>query len=104
MPLTDIFHGAQAAVFIACNRNGRWGPHDCGLAVQNIALAAHSIGLGTVILGLPEAAFTGPKGSDFSKQLKFPEDYSFEISIAIGVPAGTKEAHPVKDGLIDWID
>jgi nitroreductase len=100
----DLFHGAPAAIFISCDHKGRWAPHDCGLAVENIALAAHSIGLGTVILGLPEPAFKGPKGADFASRLKFPEGYSFEICLAVGTPAGTKEAHPVNEGLVDYIE
>jgi nitroreductase len=56
-PDSDIFYDAPAAIFISCDPESRWGRHDCGIAVENIALAAHSIGLGSVILGLPEGAF-----------------------------------------------
>lgn len=100
----DIFHGVQAAVFLSCDALSRWARHDCGIAVQTIALAAHSIGLGTVILGMPEMAFTGARGEYFSKLLKFPEAYSFAVAIAVGVPAGTKEAHPVEPGRISYVD
>ena len=102
--LDDVFHTAPAAIFISCDANARWARHDCGIAVQNIALAAHSIGLGTVILGMPEAAFTGSKGDYFSKKLRFPEGHSFAIAIAIGIPAGTKEAHTIEPGRIAFID
>ena len=36
---------------------------DAGIAVQNIALAAKSIGLDSVILGLPRLAFEGPNAA-----------------------------------------
>jgi nitroreductase len=71
--------------------------------VQNIALAAHSLGLGSVILGLPDAAFTGSRGDHFNKLLKFPENHVFAVAIAIGVPNATKEAHPIEPGRIDYI-
>ena len=102
--MDDIFHGAQAAIFLSCDPASRWARHDCGIAVQNIALAAHSIGLGTVILGRPEQAFIGPRGDYFNKKLKFPEGYAFAVSIAVGVPAGTKEAHPIEPGRITFVD
>ena len=102
--LGDIFHGAQAAIFISCDPASRWGRLDCGIAVQTIALAAHAMGLGSVILGRPEPAFTGPKGDHYNKLLKFPEGHSFAVAIAIGVPAGTKEAHPIEGGRVSFIE
>jgi len=100
----DVFHGAPLAIFLSCDASTRWGRVDCGIAVQTISLAAHSIGLGSVILGRPEAAMTGPKADYFKKRLKFPESYSFAVAIAIGVPAGTKEAHPIEPDRISFVD
>jgi nitroreductase len=100
----DIFHGAKTAIFLSCDAGSRWGRLDCGIAVENIALAAHSIGLGTVILGMPDAAFTGPRGDYFSGLLKFPQGHSFAVAIAVGVPAGTKEAHPQEPDRVSFVD
>ncbi|MCL2479430.1 MAG: nitroreductase [Treponema sp.] len=100
----DIFHGAPAAIFLSCDAAARWSRIDCGIAVQTMALAAFSMGLGTVILGRPDAAFTGPKADYFKKRLKFPPNYSFAVAIAVGVPAGTKEAHPMEPDRISFID
>jgi nitroreductase len=99
----DIFHGAPAAIFLSCDPEARWARLDCGIAVQNIALAAHSIGLGTVILGRPDPAFTGPRKDHFDKLLKFPQGHSFAVAIALGVPAGTKDAHPLEPDRISFI-
>ncbi|MDR1651984.1 MAG: nitroreductase [Synergistaceae bacterium] len=99
----DIFYAAPVVIFISTDASGRWGRLDSGIAVENMALAAHSLGLGSVILGLPEAAFTGPLGEHFNKLLKFPEKYTFAVAIAIGVPAASKDAHPVEPGRIDYI-
>ena len=100
----DIFHGAPLAIFISCDASTRWGRVDCGIAVQTIALAAHSMGLGSVILGRPDPAFTGPRADYFKKRLKFPEKYDFAVAIAIGVPNGTKDAHPIEGDRISFID
>jgi nitroreductase len=90
----DIFYAAPSVIFLSCEAESRWGRLDCGIAVQTIALAAHSLGLGSVILGMPEAAFTGSRKAYFNELVKFPAGYSFAVAIAIGVPARTKEAHP----------
>ena len=99
----DIFYAAPTAIFISADRESSWGKLDSGIAVQNIALAAQSMGLGSVILGLPAAAFKGPRTDYFSKLLKFPTTHEFAIAIAVGYPDGTKEAHPVEDGRIDYV-
>jgi nitroreductase len=80
----DIFYKAPLAIFLSCDASSRWGRLDCGIAVENIALAAHALGLGSVILGRPEAAFTGPRGAYFNQLLKFPEGHSFAVAIAVG--------------------
>ena len=102
----DIFYAAQTVIFIAANVFGptpKWARLDCGIAVQTIALAAHSNGLGSVILGMPDAAFTGPRGDYFNKALKFPATYEFAVAIAIGVPNDTKDAHPILPDKIAYV-
>jgi nitroreductase len=100
----DIFYGAPTAIFISCDKESKWGRLDSGIAVQTIALAAHSLGLGSVILGLPDPAFTGPRADYFNKLLKFPETHDFAVAIAIGIPTVTKEAHPIEPFRITFIE
>jgi len=100
----DIFYGAPAVIFISADASSKWGVIDSGIAVQTIALAAHSLGLGSVILGLPDAAFSGPRNDYFNKLLKFPEKHDFVIAIAIGEATVTKEAHPVEPDRIFYIN
>lgn len=99
-PGHTIFHHAPTVIFISANSEGRYAIVDCGIAVQTIALAAHSLGLGSVILGLPRAAFEGPEKEALERELDFPEGSSFQIAIALGHPAAGKDKHPVGEGKI----
>lgn len=99
-PGFTIFHGAPTVIFISANGEGRYAVVDCGIAVENIALAAYGLGLGSVILGLPIAAFEGPMKKELEKEMDFPEGSSFQIAIAIGHPAAGKEKHPAGEGKI----
>ncbi|MDR2658124.1 MAG: nitroreductase [Oscillospiraceae bacterium] len=100
----DVFYAAPCCIFISCEPDARWSRLDCGIAVENIAIAAQAIGLGSVILGMPEGAFTGSAGGELNTLLKFPPTYRFAVAIAVGVPTVGKEAHPILEGRIDYID
>jgi len=104
-PGYNVFYHAPTVVFLSrsTTENQAYGALDCGIAVENLAIAAHGMGLGSVILGMPRDAFTSPKADAFRKALRFPEGYDFAIALAIGIPAATKEAHPVDDGKVDCI-
>lgn len=93
----SVFYKAPLAVFISCDKDSKWGEVDAGIAVENLALAAHGLGLGSVIIGMCAAAFKGEEGERLAKQLRFPENHRFAIAISIGVPDTTKEAHPVHE-------
>ncbi len=99
-----VFYHAPTVIFISGMPDNPYTPIDGGIAVENIALAAESLGLGSVILGMPKDAFAGDKADDFRLALHFPEGWDFVIAIAIGVPADTKDAHPVKEDRISYVD
>jgi nitroreductase len=101
--LGDIFYGAPTAIFISADPKSRWGRLDSGIAVENIAIAAESLGLGSVILGLPEAAFAGPNQAHFDALLKFPAKHSFAVAIAVGYPVTTKGPHAVEPDRITFV-
>jgi len=100
----DIFYAAPVVIFISADPSSYFNKLDCGIAVQNLALAAHSLGLGTVILGLPLEGFLGEEGEELKKALKFPEKHEFMIALSVGHPATSKDPHPWLPNLIDTID
>ena len=96
----SIFYGAPLVVFVSSDDDSKWGHIDAGIAVENLAVAAQSLGLGSVIIGLCGAAFAGDNAVKNAKLLDFPEKHSFSIAIAIGHPTVTKDAHPIAPGKI----
>ena len=99
----DVFYHAPTVIFISAPEDSYWAPIDCGIAVENIALAAESLGLGSVILGLPRAAFEGDRADELKKMLQFPEGHRFIIAISLGIPTDDKSAHPVQENKISYI-
>jgi nitroreductase len=100
----DIFYGAPAVIFVSAEKDWEWSKLDADILAQNIVLAAQSLGLGSVILGLPAGAFQGPREDYFNKLLKFPPNYEFAVAISIGVPDASKEAHKMEPDKIKYLD
>ena len=82
----------------------RFAEVDAGIAVQNLALSAQGMGLGSVILGRPKDVFCGVNGARWEKRFGFPEGHHFSIGIVIGHPTMTKDAHPFRPEKITFID
>ena len=66
---------------------------DAGVAIENIVLAAESMGLGSCILGGCRDAFNLERGDYFKKLVQFPEGYEFAVGAAIGHPAMEATPH-----------
>ena len=90
-PAFDLFYHAPTVVFIS-TLNGD-SAIDCGIAAQTLALAAESLGLGSVIVGLARLAFESNERDALEKALRFPEGNRFVISVAIGMPDDDKAPH-----------
>lgn len=84
---------APAVILLSAERSFRWSAVDAGIAVQSMALAAESLGLGSVIIGCIYDALHGEKQAYFEKALNFPETHAFQIAIAVGHKAVEKEPH-----------
>lgn len=89
----NFYYEAPTLIFLSAEDGFKWSKVDAGIAVQNMALAAESLGLGNLIIGCVYDALHGEKKEYFSKALKIPEGYSFEIALAVGHKTDGKEPH-----------
>jgi nitroreductase len=88
-----FYYEAPTVIVISSEEAFHWGSLDAGIAVENMVLAAESLGLGTLIIGCIFDAMRGEKAAEYAKKLQFPEGYRFEIALAIGHTAVAKEPH-----------
>lgn len=103
-PERSVTYNAPALVVISAPaERGFFVKVDCGIAVQNIALAAWSLGYGSVILGMPRMVFEGERCEEFKQKFDMPADHEFIIGIALGKATATKEAHEMNPDKISWI-
>jgi nitroreductase len=79
----------------ASTKFGDWLMFDLGLATQNLCLAAHDLGLGTVIVG----AFDHNKAKEV---LAVPPGYEVVVLIPLGYPAKEPRA-PKRKEVCDFV-
>lgn len=86
--VNPVYQGAPALFFIfgetKDDMNG-------GIAVENIAVAAEGMGLGSCIIASVGSLMSAPEGNKWKRLLEIPEDYHFIIAIAVGEKAEDPE-------------
>jgi nitroreductase len=97
-----IFYNCPCMVMVASDGTS-FAAMDCGILSQNVALAAHALGLGSVICGMAGIPLSGPRGDEFKKRMKFPPGYGFGIAILVGEAKSGKEPHELDWGKVTYI-
>jgi nitroreductase/NAD-dependent dihydropyrimidine dehydrogenase PreA subunit len=98
-----LFHGAPAVIIIATTPDGSTPAEDALLAAQNILLAAHTLGLGTCLIGFAVAAMH--QDARIQRRLGLPPEEAVRAVIALG-PTDRKFARCAgrKPATVRWMD
>jgi len=94
-----LFHGSTAAILVGSKPGASCPVEDALLATQNILLAAHSMGLGSCLIGYAVAAMK--KDTSIQQSIGIPSEEKIHAVIALGYPdevyqrvAGRKKVTP----------
>ena len=101
-----MYYNTPCQMIIAINKANKWQDIDCGIITQNIALAATSLGINSLICGLIKHSFSGDNGDYFKKKLGFHDGYDIGISVLLGYAAesGVKPPHELDLGKISVVE
>lgn len=80
-----LFHGAPAAIVVGCKTQATLPREDALLASQNILLAAHSMGLGSCLIGM--AVEPMKRDARIQTAIGVPSDEKVYAVIALGYPS-----------------
>jgi len=98
-----VFYGAPLLIFISVKKNPDWRTVnllDCGLAAQNMFLAAHQEGLGSCFIGFASLLNQDPKTL---AEIGIPEDHELIAPLIFGYPREVPEAKPREAKVLKWI-
>lgn len=82
-----LFHGATACILIGSGRHASCPKEDAMLAAGNILLAAHTMGLGSCLIGFAVEAMKADK--TIQPQINIPKGERIHAVIALGYPDET---------------
>lgn len=98
---TDPYYGAPVIILVLADSSRPTYVEDASCVLENMMLAAHSLGLGTVWVHREREIFDSEDGKRLLAEWKLPESLRGVGSIAIGYPAVEPYARlPRKDGYI----
>ena len=92
-PEHNFYYEAPTVIILSGDSEFRWSALDAGIAVENMALTAEELGLGSLIIGCIYDALRGDKKQYFSEKLQLPKNYEYEIAIAAGHKNTEKAPH-----------
>lgn len=101
---TFLFHHAPTAIIIFKDVRGISNPDlDCGIAGQNMVLAAHSLGLGTCWISFARLLFQ--YAAEWNERLGVEYPWEFASSIVLGYPRGKPDGMIERDThAIEWYE
>ncbi len=90
----NIFYDAPTAVIVAAKKDAVAPLADVCAAIENMLIAAESLGLGSCWIGFAKFYFTGPERMT---KLGIPEDYEVHYGVVLGhKPEGLSLTPPAK--------
>lgn len=100
----DSFRGAPCAVLMSGEVGQVYADVDCANAVENMALAAESLGLNSCYLASFKPCLLGEAGAAMREELGIPQGYMPNLALAIGYGAESPQPKPRREGCVNWVE
>ena len=97
-----VFYNAPAVVLVSLEQKALVPLSDCSAAIQNMLLAAESLGIGSCWVGMTSVYFTDEShNADFG----IPEGFLPRYAVCLGYPDAPKGNAPKRrEGTVNYID
>jgi nitroreductase len=103
-PNTHNFYHAPTVVIFSADQNRAYGKPDCANVATQMALAAHSLDIGSCYVASFMQAFAGEQIQQLIEKAKIPQGFQPFLSLALGYWKGEPSAaKPRKDNTVTYI-
>ncbi len=102
---TDPFYGAPVVLVVLYDKSVFTGIYDGSLVMQNLMMAAHSLGLGSCWIHRAKEVFETPEGKEILKDLGITGDYEGVGNCIVGYADGEyPKLKPRKENYVYYVD
>lgn len=98
------FYGVKAIVLVACDKEEVNGVCDCSCAIENMLLAAHSLGLGACWINQLKYCGDKPEVAPYLQSIGIPAGYQVVGIVGLGHPDEERTAARRLDDLVTYLD
>lgn len=96
------FYSPNAMILVSNERTSSWGAEDSACAMENMMLAAHSLGIGSVWINQFRGVCDEPLVREALGKLGLSENQVVFAAVALGYAAATPKDVPRKEGTVTW--
>ena len=97
-----VFYNAPAVVLVSLEQKALVPLSDCSAAIQNMLLAAESLGIGSCWVGMTSVYFTD---ESHNAEFGIPEGFKPLYAVCLGYPDAAKGKAPKRrEGTVSYID
>ncbi len=101
----DNFRGAPMAIIVSGENGNPFSAGDCSAAVENMTLAAHSLGIASLYIASFRRALESEKNACIVGKLCLPENFTPLFALCIGyTETEYPERAPRREGTVNYIE
>lgn len=101
----DPFYNAPVVLVVLADKDVSTSIYDASLVMENMMLAAHSLGLGSIWIHRAKEEFEMDEFKQVLKDLGIEGDYEGVGNMALGyIDGDMPKAHEIKEGRVFYID
>lgn len=97
------FFVAPTVIVLSAPQSDRHADINCGLAAENITLAAESLNIGTCIMSSSAMMFKGSNAEELKREIGIPEGYEHICAIPLGYKEESPEAKERLNGTVNYV-
>jgi nitroreductase len=102
-PDEHVFYHAPVVIILSSVLEG-FSEMNAGCAIENMAIAAKSLGIDSCIIGQTRFMFSQNNKVDINRMLKIPMEFEHDCAICFGYRQGEAPvAKPRREGVVDYI-
>lgn len=99
-----VYYNAPCLIIITKEQNNPEAELDCGIVSQTIAVAAQSLGLASLISGIPPMVHHTDKSDYFREKLHIPDGHDIAVGVLVGIAEKQGTPHKPNPDKVTYID